>query len=63
METVSDETDLTNEPELEAKIWDLSDEDDIEEIHFDQPKIMSNGLNEFVHVSYLALWRPMMLSM
>ena len=63
METVSDENDLTNEPALDAEIWDLSDEDDIEVIHFDQPKIMSNGLNEFVHVSFLAFWRPIIFSM
>ena len=55
VETVSDENDLTNEPALEAAIWDLSDEDDIEEIHFDQPKIILNGLNEFIHVSLLTL--------
>ena len=63
METVSDENDLTNEPAFEAEIWDLSDEDDIEEIHFDQPKIISNGLNEFVHVSFLVFWRSIMFSM
>ena len=63
VETVSDENDLTNEPALETEIWDLSDEDDIEEIHFDRPKIKSNGLNEFVQVTFLAFWRPIMFSM
>ena len=63
METVSGENDLTNEPALETEIWDLSDEDDIEEIHFDRPKIKSNGLNEFVQVTFLAFWRPIMFSM